>query len=117
MQEGSAKKLGKNFRWLKIICIGFAAFFCVPLIAVLIFAFTLPPLDLSSASERSVVVLDRSGRLLRPFTTAQGRWRLPVDERYLKLLIPMRIKDFTAIWVWMRSLSCEVANNCSTMVV
>jgi penicillin-binding protein 1C len=99
MQEGSAKKLGKNFRWLKIICIGFAAFFCVPLIAVLIFAFTLPPLDLSSASERSVVVLDRSGRLLRPFTTAQGRWRLPVeisdiDERYLKLLISYEDKRF-----------------------
>jgi penicillin-binding protein 1C len=99
MQEGSAKKQCKNFRWLKIICIGFAAFLCVPLIAVLIFAFTLPPLDLSSASERSVVVLDRSGRLLRPFTTAQGRWRLPVeisdiDERYLKLLISYEDKRF-----------------------
>jgi penicillin-binding protein 1C len=37
------------------------------------------------------VVLDREGRLLRPFTTPEGRWRLPVtaedvDPRYLAML-------------------------------
>ncbi|MCB1518531.1 MAG: transglycosylase domain-containing protein, partial [Hyphomicrobiaceae bacterium] len=29
--------------------------------------------------EVSSVVLDRDGHLLRPFTTEEGRWRLPVD--------------------------------------
>ena len=38
------------------------------------------------------MVLDRSGRLLRAFTTQDGRWRLPVeakdvDQRYLDMLI------------------------------
>src|SRR5581483_11709555 len=40
----------------------------------------------------STVVLDRDGRLLRPFTTADGIWRLPVthqqvDKRFLDMLI------------------------------
>ena len=40
---------------------------------------------------RSTVVLDRDGRLLRPFATADGRWRLPietadVDPRFLAML-------------------------------
>ena len=29
----------------------------------------------------SVAVTDRDGLLLRPFTTADGRWRLPVEPR------------------------------------
>lgn len=52
---------------------------------------TLPPLDLTAASLRSTVVLDRKGQLLRPFATADGRWRLPVtagevDPRFLAML-------------------------------
>src|SRR5690606_5013850 len=48
-------------------------------------------LDLTLAKTRSTVVLDRDGHLLRPFTTEQGRWRLPVetgdvDPRYLAML-------------------------------
>ena len=55
------------------------------------YALTLPPLDLAAAQARSIVVLDRDGRLLRPFATADGRWRLPVepsavDPRYLAML-------------------------------
>lgn len=51
----------------------------------------LGPLDLSTLSERSTTVVDRSGRLLRPYTTADGRWRLParveaVDPRFLTML-------------------------------
>lgn len=52
---------------------------------------SLGPLDLTLAKTRSTVVLDRDGHLLRPFTTEQGRWRLPVetgdvDPRYLAML-------------------------------
>lgn len=50
----------------------------------------LPPDPASVAT--STVVLDRNGRLLRPFTIADGRWRLPVtkpevDQRFLDMLI------------------------------
>lgn len=59
--------------------------------ALLFYAARLPPLDLSRTAERSPVILDREGRLLRAFTTDDGRWRLPVgaddvDPRYLALL-------------------------------
>jgi penicillin-binding protein 1C len=52
----------------------------------------LPPLDPHLAEVRSTVVLDREGRLLRPFLTEDGRWRLPVgvdevDPRFLALLM------------------------------
>lgn len=63
------------------------------------FAWSLPPLDMSAARERSPVVLDRHGALLRPFTTPDGRWRLPVsladvDPRYVKLLLGYEDRRF-----------------------
>ncbi|GJD84715.1 penicillin-binding protein 1C [Methylobacterium haplocladii] len=63
----------------------------LPSLALWHFAATLPPLDLTQASLRSTVILDRDGQLLRPFATADGRWRLPanagdVDPRYLAML-------------------------------
>jgi penicillin-binding protein 1C len=50
------------------------------------------PPSLAGASERSLTVLDRNGRLLRAYTTADGRWRLPVervalDQRYVRMLL------------------------------
>lgn len=50
----------------------------------------LPP-DLSRLQGRSTVVVDAEGRLLRPFATADGTWRLPtrperVDPLYLAML-------------------------------
>jgi len=53
---------------------------------------SLGPLDLMSARAGSTVVVDRDGRLLRPFTMPSGRWRLPithtqVDPRYVAMLI------------------------------
>ena len=52
----------------------------------------LGPLDLSASRVGSTIVVDRDGRLLRAFTLADGRWRLPVtttevDPRYLAMLI------------------------------
>jgi penicillin-binding protein 1C len=59
----------------------------------------LPPLDLGEADERSVTVSDRHGRLLRAFTTDEGRWRLPVsvadvDPRFVALLTAYEDKRF-----------------------
>jgi penicillin-binding protein 1C len=56
-----------------------------------------PPL--ASAGETSTVVVDRKQRLLRAFTTEDGRWRLPVDhaqvdERYLRMLIAFEDRRF-----------------------
>lgn len=53
---------------------------------------SLGPLDLTAAGKGSAVVVDRDGRLLRAFTTEDGRWRLPVaandvDPRFLAMLI------------------------------
>jgi penicillin-binding protein 1C len=52
----------------------------------------LGPLHWPSDRDASTIVLDRYGRLLRAFTTQDGRWRLPVeakdvDQRYLAMLI------------------------------
>src|SRR5208282_2125197 len=60
---------------------------------------SLGPLDLAASREGSTVVVDRDGRLLRPFTLPDGRWRLPatthdVDPRYLALLVAYEDRRF-----------------------
>jgi len=57
------------------------------------------PLPLAGSEETSVTVLDRDNRLLRAFTTKDGRWRLPldvneVDPRYLAMLMAFEDKRF-----------------------
>ncbi|SDR52551.1 penicillin-binding protein 1C [Rhizobiales bacterium GAS113] len=59
----------------------------------------LGPIRWPADEEASTVVLDRSGRLLRAFTTQDGRWRLPVeakdvDQRYLDMLIAYEDRRF-----------------------
>jgi penicillin-binding protein 1C len=56
-------------------------------------------LDLQEARRGSTVVLDRDGRLLRAFTTASGRWRLPVtaqnvDPRFVAMLLAYEDRRF-----------------------
>ncbi len=63
------------------------------------YAASLGPLDLAASREGSTIVVDRDGRLLRPFTLADGRWRLPatthdVDPRYLAMLTAYEDKRF-----------------------
>jgi penicillin-binding protein 1C len=60
---------------------------------------SLGPVPLGETLEFSTVVIDRDGRLLRPFATVEGRWRLAatvdsVDPRYLDLLIAYEDKRF-----------------------
>jgi penicillin-binding protein 1C len=59
------------------------------------------PLPLARAEAVSVTVLDRNDRLLRAYTAADGRWRLPiepkdVDARYLAMLTAFEDKRFRA---------------------
>jgi penicillin-binding protein 1C len=56
-----------------------------------------PPIE--NANTVSTIVVDRNGQLLRPFTTTDGRWRLPVepgdvDPRYLAILMAFEDKRF-----------------------
>ncbi|WP_407520624.1 penicillin-binding protein 1C [Methylobacterium oryzisoli] len=76
-----------------------AALLGLVLAAIGIVAARPPPLDLTAAEIRSPVVLDRSGTLLRPFATADGRWRLPlapqaVDPRYVAMLLAYEDRRF-----------------------
>jgi len=59
----------------------------------------LGPVPLGESLSYSPLVLDRDGRLLRPFTTSEGYWRLPskpqdVDRRFLAMLIAYEDKRF-----------------------
>jgi penicillin-binding protein 1C len=56
-----------------------------------------PPLEAAHVSSK--LILDRNGKLLRPFTTPNGLWRLPVsvtevDPDYFKLLLAYEDKRF-----------------------
>ena len=64
------------------------------------YAASLGPIDLAASREGSTIVVDRDGRLLRPFTLPDGRWRLPatthsVDARYLAMLVAYEDRRFT----------------------
>lgn len=57
------------------------------------------PLSLAHVQQLSTVVVDRNDKLLRAFTTADGRWRLPIEERdvdprYLKMLFAFEDRRF-----------------------
>jgi penicillin-binding protein 1C len=89
----------RRFRKLKIAATCCGLLVAATTAALLHYAATLPPLDLAAAADRSTVVLDRDGKLLRPFLTEDGRWKLPVtagdvDPRYLAMLKAYEDKRF-----------------------
>jgi penicillin-binding protein 1C len=62
---------------------------------------SLGPAPLGEGLAFSAIVVDRDGKLLRPYTTPEGRWRLPamrddVDPRLVSLLLAYEDKRFTA---------------------
>src|SRR5262249_18612645 len=62
------------------------------IVALSAWIISLGPAPLGEGLQFSTLVVDREGRLLRPFATADGRWRLParpdnVDPRYLDMLL------------------------------
>ncbi|MCJ2034092.1 penicillin-binding protein 1C [Methylobacterium sp. J-068] len=94
----SAIPLSRGGGW---VLAGLLLILLAPALALWRFVETLPPLDLTQAELRSPVVLDRDGRLLRPFATADGRWRLPVqasgvDPRLLAMLTAYEDRRFAA---------------------
>ncbi len=91
-----------GFRRLHLVYAGFLAL--VLAINAIGFELTefvrrLGPPPLGENLTYSTLVVDRDGRLLRPFTTKDGYWRLPVtaddvDQRYLAMLIAYEDKRF-----------------------
>jgi penicillin-binding protein 1C len=86
-------------RWL---CLGLVAVF-IATAAVLSggawWIASLGPPPLGEGLGFSTLVVDRDGKLLRPYTTLDGRWRLPagrehVDPRFLALLFAYEDKRF-----------------------
>jgi len=62
---------------------------------------SLGPAPLGEGLAFSTLVVDRDGKLLRPYATPEGRWRLPatrenVDPRFLELLLAYEDKRFNA---------------------
>jgi penicillin-binding protein 1C len=60
---------------------------------------TLPPVPDLATVAVSTEVVDRDGKLLRPFTTDGGRWRLPVelgqvDRRFVDMLVAYEDQHF-----------------------
>jgi penicillin-binding protein 1C len=73
--------------------------------ALALWLIALGPAPLGDGLAFSTTVVDRDGRLLRPYATNEGRWRLPVqadavDPRFLALLIACedrRFRDHTGV--------------------
>ncbi|MGZ8388058.1 MAG: penicillin-binding protein 1C [Rhodoplanes sp.] len=75
---------------LACVCLGSAAALWIG---------SLGPAPVGEGLAFSTVVLDRDGKLLRPYATAEGRWRLPVrpetvDPRFFDLLLAYEDRRF-----------------------
>lgn len=90
-------------RWLTLTGFSLFVLACaggIQLNSVIIgMASTLPPTPDVATLPVSVAVTDRDGLLLRPFTTTDGRWRLPVDRasvdpRFINMLIAYEDRGF-----------------------
>jgi penicillin-binding protein 1C len=86
-------------RWTAVGAAGAAVVAALGAVGTYVAIDMLGPPDLSATNNVSTIVLDRSDKLLRAFTTADGRWRLPievaeVDERYLAMLMAFEDKRF-----------------------
>ncbi|KQT57646.1 penicillin-binding protein 1C [Methylobacterium sp. Leaf456] len=91
VHAGLSPRAGRGGRVVGLCALLVIVVLALPSLALWRYATTLPPLDLTAASLRSTVILDRKGQLLRPFATTDGRWRLPVtagevDPRFLAML-------------------------------
>jgi penicillin-binding protein 1C len=86
-------------RWLlgSVIALLLAVVSCIA--ATTHWVLSLGPAPLGEGLAFSTLVVDRDGKLLRPYTTLEGRWRLPatrdsVDPRFLDLLMAYEDKRF-----------------------
>jgi penicillin-binding protein 1C len=86
---------------LRIAALSVATVIVASLAVIAALVIALGPTPLGQGTEYSALVVDRDGRLLRPFATKDGYWRFPakvenVDPRYLDLLFAYEDKRFRA---------------------
>src|SRR5438128_9102204 len=99
MSQGrtSAEARGAAWRVARRALLAAALLFVVGATTLGVIWQRMPPLSVARAEALSVTVLDRNDRLLRAYTTPDGRWRLPVevkevDPRYLGMLLAFEDK-------------------------
>src|SRR5262247_4414303 len=90
-----------SLRWLRWRTVAALAATAALLSAGAWWIATLGPAPLGEGLAFSTLVVDRDGKLLRPYLTPEGRWRLPatrenVDPRFLALLLAYEDKRFGA---------------------
>jgi len=88
-------------RWARASVIAASAATVAALAAAACWIVSLGPAPLGEGLAFSTLVVDRNGSLLRPYTTLEGRWRLPatrenVDPRFLAMLLAYEDKRFDA---------------------
>jgi len=101
---GEAVRRGRPRISLRSIRATLRAVAVLLLLAIVAFAawiYSLGHAPLGEGMQFSTVVVDRDGRLLRAFATADGRWRLPVrvdgvDPRYFEVLFGYEDQRFRA---------------------
>ncbi|TFG85992.1 MAG: penicillin-binding protein 1C, partial [Hyphomicrobiales bacterium] len=98
-REGGGHRLRHWKKCASVALIGLAGIACVAIGAVWGLIDTFGPASLGQDLELSKTVLDRNGRLLRSYTTSEGRWRLPatrddVDPRFLEVLLAYEDQRF-----------------------
>ncbi len=86
-------------RALRLFGLGALALTLGAVAGAALYARSLGPLDVSIAAKGSTIAVDRDGRLLRAFTTTDGRWRLPttvadVDPKFFALLFAYEDRRF-----------------------
>ena len=93
---GSPPSRGRWSKWRLIVSLIAAA--CA-VFAVTAWIISLGPVPTGHDLAYSTLVVDRDGKLLRPYPTVEGRWRLPVttadvDPRFFALLFAYEDKRF-----------------------
>jgi penicillin-binding protein 1C len=86
-------------RWLRLGLVAMAVAIVSAIVGAGWWIVSLGPAPLGQGLSYSTLVVDRDGRLLRPYTTEEGRWRLPatrenVDPRFLNLLLAYEDRRF-----------------------
>jgi penicillin-binding protein 1C len=97
MARGSPSRLRRG---LRAGLIAASAAIIAVVCAAVYWVSSLGPAPLGEGLAFSALVVDRDGKLLRPYATPEGRWRLPatresVDPRFLELLLAYEDKRFS----------------------
>ena len=94
-----AARFERARRWLKRAVVSAAILLAAGYAGLEIALYRMGPVAIDASDADSVMALDRNGRLLRAFTTSDGRWRLPVepkdvDQRYIAMLLAFEDRRF-----------------------